>query len=79
MSTTERTKLPPVVCSPWCTYNDGDGHADAVCAEDQSCIGDWRTIPLTRTDEGQISVMPWRSNGKQADVVMNVETDHVCS
>jgi hypothetical protein len=37
MTMPEPSKLPPVVCTLWCT--DGDGHTDTVFPEDQHCWG----------------------------------------
>jgi hypothetical protein len=32
MTTTERPKMPPIVCAPWC--EDGDGHTREFMRED---------------------------------------------
>ncbi|MDT5291735.1 MAG: hypothetical protein QOF88_6624, partial [Mycobacterium sp.] len=32
-----RPSVPPIVCAPWC--DDGDGHPNEWCAEDQTCWG----------------------------------------
>lgn len=46
MTTTERPKLPPIVCAPWC--EDGDGHAREFMREDQTCWGPESYVDLSR-------------------------------
>jgi hypothetical protein len=45
MTTTERHKLPVIVCTPWC--EDGDGHPDTVLREDQTCWGQGTYVDLS--------------------------------
>jgi hypothetical protein len=45
VTTTERHLLPPVMCAPWC--EDGDGHANAVFREDQTCWGPATYVDLS--------------------------------
>jgi hypothetical protein len=43
MPKTGRPTVSPIVCMPWCIYDDG--HADAVFAEDQNCTGESHITP----------------------------------
>jgi hypothetical protein len=43
--TTSET-LPAVECTSWC--QDGDGHTDAYCLQDQVCCGARYSVKLTR-------------------------------
>ncbi len=60
MTAVERPRVSPIVCAPWCT--SGDGHADALFAEDQRCMGEWHTVPIARDgdDGAQVSVLAHR-------------------
>src|SRR5689334_5001474 len=74
MTSTER--LSAVECAPWCV--DGDGHVDAVCAEDQNCMGESNIIPVSLRDQkGCLGVLAWRDHGEQPDVVVNIYVDDV--
>ena|ERR1700694_252668 len=46
MTTTERAKLPPVVCTSWC--EDNDGHTGSLFREDQTCWGPADYVELSR-------------------------------
>ena len=50
MNTTypDRQPIAPIVCAPWCVYDDG--HADAFCADDQNCMGESHITPLSLRD-----------------------------
>jgi hypothetical protein len=74
------TATGPITCTPWCAYSrDGDGHADAVFAEDQSCMGESHIVSLSLADNDRdkLDVLAWRDNGKRPDVCLNVSLGHV--
>jgi len=74
MTTTERHVLPPIECTPWCIY--GDGHADALFAQDQTCTGEWHRTPLSPEGDERISVLAWRGAvGVKPSVCINVYTE----
>ena len=76
MTTTERPHVSPIVCAPWCTA--GHGHTDAIFTEDQNCIGESLIMLLSLRDPtGELSVMPWRNNGKQPNIVLNVGINNI--
>ena len=76
MTTTERENVPPIVCTPWC--GRGDGHPNEYFTSDQSCVGVRHRVPLSLRDAtGELSVMPWRNNGKRPDVLVNVGVEDI--
>jgi hypothetical protein len=44
-TTTERPKMPPIVCTPWC--DEGDGHTNQFMREDQTCWGPAAYVDLS--------------------------------
>jgi hypothetical protein len=82
MTTTERPKMPPVVCTPWCTH--GDGHPDEVFRDDQQCWGLSAYVPVTRNDidneagpDPRIGVMAYRRPGLQPCVYVHLDGIHI--
>lgn len=45
-TTSDRPKLAPVTCEPWCA--EGTGHTDAHHPDDQRCFTIARMVPLSR-------------------------------
>ena len=76
MTAVERPRVSPIVCAPWCT--SGDGHADALFAEDQTCMGERHTVPIARDgdDGAQVGKRAGASLGprpRPPDVAVNIE------
>jgi hypothetical protein len=46
MTTTERPKMTPIVCTPWCQHNDG--HTGSLVREEQTCWGPADYVELSR-------------------------------
>ncbi|MGV0719008.1 hypothetical protein ABQE93_26770 [Mycolicibacterium sp. XJ662] len=74
MSASLRLVPPPITCAPWCRA--GDGHPDALFAEDQFCMGEWHVTPVSHDDDGgKVSVLAYQKPGKLPDVDIEVEVD----
>lgn len=50
MTTHDRPAPPagPITCQPWC--QDGEGHADALCADDQICFTTELFVPTSTAE-----------------------------
>src|ERR1700687_1006276 len=75
------TATGPITCTPWCAYS-GDGHTNAVFADDQTCMGESHIIPLSLADHDRDSiakfdVLAWRDTGRRPDVCLTVFIDCV--
>jgi len=54
MTATE--KLPPVVCTAWCT--EGDGRTDAIHPDDQYCCSEERVVSLSHHPLLEVGASP---------------------
>lgn len=43
----------PIVCQPWCIY--GDGHRNALFADDQYCVTDELFVPISTAEPVDVS------------------------